>query len=55
MQTRTNVAVVIKHWSEDKYLLIKWKNQFGVSFVTGGVDRGESLAEAAIREGQEET
>ncbi len=51
-----NAAVcIIKHWSEEKYLCLEWKKVKWNGFVIGGIDEGESLEKAAIREVQEET
>ncbi|MDB5254610.1 MAG: leuS [Parcubacteria group bacterium] len=52
---RHGVIIIIKHWSEDKYLLdyspkFNWKCLF-----TGGIEEGEDPLEAATREVREET
>lgn len=53
---RNLVYVFIKHWEKDEYLFLKhriydhWNTP-----VTGGVEEGESLVDAALREAQEET
>jgi leucyl-tRNA synthetase len=49
------VFVIIKHWSEDKYLCIKWKGSYWQNFITGGIEKGESALEAAQREVVEES
>jgi len=46
---------IIKHWSEDKYLCLNWKVNGWKTFVTGGVENGESYEEGALREIREET
>lgn len=51
---RTNAKIIIKHRSEDKYLLLK-NDTFGYHLVGGGIDEGESIMAAAIREAKEET
>lgn len=52
---RNTVYVFVKHWSEDKYLCLDWK-QFGWhSGIIGGVNDGEDWVEAAKREVREET
>ncbi len=38
-----------------KYLILKWKKQPWITYVTGGVEEGEDLVEAAKREIVEET
>ncbi len=52
---RNGVIILVKHWSEDKYLLnyspkFNWKCLF-----TGGIEEGEDPLEAARREIQEES
>jgi len=51
---REAIVAIVKHWSEDKYLCIKWKASRWQGFVTGGTE-GESPEIAAVRELQEET
>jgi len=51
---REAVACVVKHWKEDKYLILKWKNVSWAGFVTGGID-GADPVEAGKREILEET
>lgn len=52
---REAISVVIKHWSEDKYLGLKWKKANWGTFVTGGVEVGQTPEEAALNEIREET
>ncbi|MDD5721543.1 MAG: class I tRNA ligase family protein [Candidatus Pacebacteria bacterium] len=52
---RNAIHAIVKHWSEDKYLVLLWKKADWVTFVTGGVEKGEDPKEAAIREVREET
>ncbi len=52
---RNAISAVIKHWSEDKYLVIKWKKTNWYTFVTGGIKNNETPEQAAIREIKEET
>jgi leucyl-tRNA synthetase len=50
-----NIAVgIVKHWSEDKYLMLDWKNGW-TGFITGGTEVGENIEETIIREIKEET
>ncbi len=51
---KDGIIAIIKHWSEDKYLGIKWKTVDWGTWLTGGMD-GESAEEAALREIKEET
>ena len=52
---REAVSIIIKHWSEDKYLGLKSKNVHWAIFPTGGLEKGERPEEAANREIKEET
>lgn len=52
---RQAITAIVKHWSEDKYLGLKWKKVDWDTFLTGGVDEGQTPEEAAIREIREET
>lgn len=55
LEDRNAVVCVVKHWSEDKFLCLRWKSNDWHGLVVGGVEKGEQLAEAAVREVQEET
>ena len=52
---RRSVVAVIKHWSEDKYLGVRWKRTNWQAFVIGGIEAGEDAAAAGKREIREET
>lgn len=52
---RTVVQCIVKHPTEDKYLTLKWTKHDWHTFITGGVEEGEELIEAAKREITEET
>lgn len=52
---RNNVVLIVKHWSEDKFLYIEYKKQDWKCFISGGVDEGENFMDAAIRELREES
>ena len=57
MTERNIVDVIIKHWKKDEYFCLDW-NKSGNnwhSFIVGGVESGETLEEAALRETREET
>jgi leucyl-tRNA synthetase len=49
------VIVAIKHWSQDKYMALKWKEVAWGTFLTGGVDEGHTPEETVIKEIHEET
>ncbi len=58
MTERRTVDVIIKHWEKDEFFCLDWNKKTGKnwhSFVVGGVEEGETLEEAALREAQEET
>ena len=38
---RTVVHCIVKHWSENKYLCLKWKKVNWQTFIVGGVEAGE--------------
>ncbi len=52
---RDAAVAVIRHWSEDKYLVLKWKKTDWKGFVIGGKDKDETFEQAAAREITEET
>ncbi|MFH2018373.1 MAG: class I tRNA ligase family protein, partial [bacterium] len=52
---RDAVVCVVKHWSEDKYLGIRWLKNDWQGFVIGGIEAGEDTSVAGIREITEET
>lgn len=52
---RDVVAVVVRNPKEDSYLCISWKTVFMHGLVTGGIEKGESIVNAAQREVLEET
>jgi leucyl-tRNA synthetase/predicted alpha/beta hydrolase family esterase len=52
---RTMVQAIIHNPRTDKYLNLAWKEHPWMTFVLGGVDKGEDLIEAAKREVLEET
>ncbi len=52
---RDAIVCVIKHWSEDKYLILDWKKSFWKGFLSGGIKSGEELKDTARREIKEET
>ena len=52
---REAIKAIVKHWSEDKYLVLKWKKVAWGTWITGGVEKGQTPEEAAISEIKEET
>ena len=54
-QDRETIIAMVKHWSEDKYIALKWKKVAWTTFVTGGIEEGQTPEEAAAREIREET
>lgn len=52
---RQCVRAAVKHWSEDKYILLKWHDNGWQTFISGGIEEGENLIESAKREIREET
>jgi leucyl-tRNA synthetase len=52
---RLAITAIVKHWSEDKYLGLKWKKVPWQTFITGGIEKGQTAEEAAIAEVVEET
>jgi len=52
---RDPVAIIIKHPTEDLYLMAKWKKSTWNGFVTGGIEEGDTLEETVKKEIHEET
>lgn len=52
---RNAVAVVVHNPKDDTYLCVNWKGFNTRALITGGVEDGEDIVEAAKREVQEET
>ncbi len=55
MEERQAISAIVKHWSEDKYIVLKWKKVDWHTFVTGGIGDGQTPEEAARMEVLEET
>jgi leucyl-tRNA synthetase len=53
--TRTIIHGVVEHPTENKIMYLQWQDQPWRTFVTGGVEAGEDVVEAARREIAEET
>jgi leucyl-tRNA synthetase len=52
---RNAVVCIVKHWSEEKYLCLKWKKADWTGFVVGGIEKDEDPVETGVREIFEET
>ncbi len=52
---RDPIAVVIKHPSEDSYLIAKWKGITWNGLLTGGIEEGDTLEDTVRKEIHEET
>jgi len=52
---REAIMAIVKHWSEDKYIGLKWKKVDWQTFITGGPENGQTAEEGAIAEIIEET
>ncbi len=53
--SRRTILGIVFNPATGKYLALRWKKQPWTTFITGGVDEGEDLIEAAKREILEET
>lgn len=49
------IIVLIKHWREEKFLALKWKEVSWSTLLTGGVDEGMTPEETVVKEIREET
>lgn len=52
---RDAIMAIVKHWSEDKYLGLKWKKVNWQTLITGGPEGNQNPEEAALAEIREET
>lgn len=52
---REGIIAIVKHWSEDKYLNLKWKQVAWQTLLTGGIEEGQTPEIAAIEEVKQET
>lgn len=52
---RNAIMAIVKHWSEDKYIGLKWKKVDWQTLITGGPENGQTAEEGAITEIKEET
>src|SRR4051812_47479481 len=44
---REAIIAIVKHWSEDKYIALKWKQVAWGTFITGGIEEGQTPETAA--------
>ena len=51
---REAIIAIVKHWSEEKYIALKWKEVAWGTFITGGIEEGQTPETAARAELQEE-
>ncbi|MBI3442230.1 MAG: class I tRNA ligase family protein [Candidatus Sungbacteria bacterium] len=51
---RDAIIAIVKHWSEEKYIGLKWKTVAWQTLVTGGIEKGQTAEEAAKAEIREE-
>ena len=52
---REAITAIVKHWDEEKYIGLRWKKVDWETFITGGVEKGQTAEGAAIAEIREET
>lgn len=52
---RNSIIAIVKHSKDDKYMALKWKQVAWGTFVTGGIENGQTGEEAARMEIKEET
>ncbi|MBI4118574.1 MAG: leucine--tRNA ligase [Parcubacteria group bacterium] len=52
---RDAIIAIVKHWSEEKYMALKWKQVAWGTFITGGIEKGQTAESAARAEIEEET
>lgn len=52
---RPIIFAIIKHWKEEKYLGLRWKKVNWETFVTGGIEKGQTPEDAVRAEILEET
>ena len=51
---REAIIAIVKHWSEEKYIALKWKEVAWGTFITGGIEEGQTPETAAKAELEEE-
>ncbi len=53
--TRTIIQAIVKHPDKDEIISLRWRQQPWHTLITGGVEAGEDIVQAAQREIREET
>jgi leucyl-tRNA synthetase len=51
---REAIIAIVKHWAEEKYIALKWKEVAWGTFITGGIEEGQTPETAAKAELAEE-
>jgi leucyl-tRNA synthetase len=51
---REAIIAIVKHWQEEKYIALKWKQVAWGTFITGGIEAGQTPETAAKAELEEE-
>lgn len=51
---REAIIAIVKHWSDDTYIALKWKDVAWGTFITGGIEEGQTPETAAKAELEEE-
>ena len=52
---REAVMAIVKHWSEDKYIGLRWKKVDWRTLITGAAENGQTMEEGAVAEIVQET
>jgi len=52
---REAIIAIVKHWSDEKYIGLKWKQVAWLTFITGGIEGNQTPEEAARMEIEQET
>jgi leucyl-tRNA synthetase len=51
---REAIIAIVKHWKDDTYIALKWKQVAWGTFITGGIEKGQTPEEAAKMELEQE-
>jgi leucyl-tRNA synthetase len=54
-EERNAIIAIVEHWSENKYIALKWKKVAWTTLITGGIEGNQTPEEAALSEIREET